>query len=328
MGIPLSGLTFARMPDASPVGVLVSDLLDALYASLSSPTDYRGTALPATHLPTVGQRRPTVVTEAVDLAFPAGTMTMAPMLHWAGRISAAGTMASPDTSLTLVMQAGITKNNTGYSDWTDASPAGGQFSGYWRCDTVAANAVATVVRTFISQEAVFVQIVSPTVTNQFWWYGGAIVEPYSADVINDAEADNRLYGMFTCGHQTVSSTWPNTNAAMFNHTTTANTSHGCVFTPGSGTIMPCGKTNLRASAASVDELRTLGGTLVGDVLQVGKSVGSNDNSGNRLGVLRGIYHAGSVQSGTYDRNGSTDLYHYISTNTTAAGAGFRLPALP
>lgn len=328
MGIPLSELTFARMPDASPAGTLVSDLLDALYTALSSATDYRGTTLPSTHRHTVNRRRPTVVTEEVDVAFLAGSMAKAPMVHVAGRISAAGTMASPDTSSTLVSQVGITKNNTGYSDWTASVPAGGQFSGYWRCDTTAANSASTVVRAFVSQESVFLQIISPTVTTQFWTYAGAVVEPYSADTTNDAESDNRLYGMFTGGGTAVSSAWMNNGGAMFNHSTSAGQHHGCVFTPGSGVIIPCGKTDIRAQLPSADELRTTGGTLVGDVIKIGKSIGSNNNGGYRLGTLRGIYLAGNVQSGTYDRNGSTDLYHYVSVDTTAAAPGIRLPAVP
>jgi len=332
MAFPLPALTFARMADVSPAGVLISDLLDAVFTSWSAGTDYRGTALPSTHLWGVTRKRPTVVTEAVVALPPAGTpMGLNPAILVAGRIANAGTMAAPDTSVASALQVGINKNSGAYADWTAASPmTSGQFFGYWRGGPTAMNAVGTIVRSFISAESIFCQIITSGAV-QSWFYVGAVASPYNNDATNNAESDNRLYGMVVSGGtSSVSSSWLNstTAAAFLNHNITAGGHHCGVFQPGSTNLYPGGRRSLWGTAAVADSLTDSAGWYDGEAVEIGKSLGSNANSGNRLGVIRGLFLAGSVQSGRYLRNGSTDLYHYVSMNTGAAADGMMLPAVP
>mgnify|MGYP001616299950 CR=1 FL=1 len=328
MPLPLPSLTFYRMPDQSPAGTLISDLLDAIYSGLVSTTDYRGTSLPSAHRWTITRQRPVIVTEAVDCAPPAGTpMTRSPRILYAGRIVNAGTMASPDTSAASVLQVGINKLGGAYSDWSAASPYGtGSWFGYWRAAPVGANAVATVVRCFISTETIFVQIIQAA-TTQYWIYAGATVEPYDADTTNSGETDNRLYGMHTSGGASaVSASFLSTNAAMWNHSTSGSSYHSGVFTPGAGTIIAGGRRRIQTFATAAAELQTPSGVYVGDIMEFGRSTATDTNAGNRMGTIRGIYSAGLVQSGRYLRSGATDLWHFVSVDTTVADDGIMLPA--
>lgn len=330
MGIPLQALTFYRMPDQNPASTAISDLLDAIYSGLVSATDYRGTSLPSTHLWSVSRRRPTAVTEEVDATAPAGTpMTKTPALMWAGRIANAGTMAFGDSSAASVLQCAIAKNIGAYADWSSATPwTSGNFSGYIRAAiNTTPNATTTIVRCFVSQETIFVQIIAVTVTNQNWSYIGATVEPYSPDTTNAAESDNRLYGCVSSGGASlVASTWLSTNA-VFNHHGTAQQYHQFVFTPGAGTLIACGRRSNKGATATAADLQDSAGYYIGDIIEIGKNTATNTNDGNRLGTLRGIYCAGKVQSGRYLRNVSTDLYHFISADTSSANSdGFMLPA--
>ncbi len=318
------------MPDAAPAGTAISDLLDAIFTSASSATDYRGTAIPAANTWTWNRRRPTVVTEEVDAAPPAGTaMTKTPRLAWAGRIANAGTMASPDTSAASVLQAGICKNAGAYSDWSSATPwTSGDWFGYWRAALVAANTAATLVRTFISAESVLVQIAT-TAAVQSWSYLGAIGEPYDADTTLSGETDNRLYGMITSGGAAVMpATWLSAVTSPFSHSTTANSYHGGVFTPNAGTIITGGRRSFNNAAPAALCLQTPSGVYVGDIMEFGKTTATNATMGVRMGTIRGLFCAGQVQSGRYLRNGATDLYHYVSMDTSAPGDGMMITASP
>lgn len=332
MAFPLPALTFARMADVSPSGALISDLLDAVFTSWSAATDYRGTALPSTHLWGVTRKRPTIVTEAVVALPPAGTpMGLNPALLVAGRIANAGTMAAPDASAASGIQVGINKNSGAYVDWSAASPmTSGQFFGYWRGAPTAANAIGTIVRSYISAESIFCQIITSAAV-QSWFYVGAVASPYNNDATNNAESDNRLYGMAVSGGtSSVASSWLSTAtaAAFLNHSTTASAHHCGVFQPGSANLYAGGRRSVWGTAAVADSLNDSAGWYDGEAVEIAKSLGNNANSGNRLGVIRGLFLAGSVQSGRYLRNGATDLYHYVSMNTGAAGDGMMLPAVP
>lgn len=332
MAYPLPALAFARMADVSPTGTAIQDLLDAVFVSWSAGTDYRGTALPAANLWGVTRKRPTVVTEAVVALPPSGTaMTMSPALLVAGRIANAGTMAAPDTSAASALQVGINKNSGAYADWSAASPmTSGQFFGYWRTAPTAANAVATVVRSFISAESIFCQIITSAAV-QSWFYLGAIGSPENNDTVNNAEADNRLYGMVVSGGtSSVSNVWLNTPtaAAFLNHGSSSGNHHCGVFQPGTGSLYPGGRRTLWGSAATVADTQDSAGWYGGDAVEFGRSNGSNVNNGARLGVIRGLFLAGAMQSGRYVRNGSTDLLHYVGMDTSSADDAMYLPAVP
>lgn len=328
MALPLPPVTFYRMADVSVTGALISDLLDAFFTAASAATDYRGTALPASHSWAWTRRRPTIVTEEVDASAPAGTpMTKTPKLNWGGRIANAGTFASPDTSVASQLQCGINKNSGVYVDWTAALPfTSGNWFGYWRAAPVALNAIGTIVRVFISQETVFVQFIQAA-TTQYWTYSGALIEPLDNDTTNSAESDNRLYGMCVQGSGgAVNTAWLNAQSgAMYIHGTGAGNPHGGVFQPGAGALWNFSRLESFTAVADPAQLQTPSGVYAGDLFTVCRDTGSGA-LGNRLGTLRGIYPCGNVQSGRYVRNGATDLIHFVSTNTGGADDGFFLPA--
>lgn len=325
MALPLPLLTFYRLADVTLAGTLISDLLDGFYTALTATVDYRGTTIPATHLWPTAQKRPVVVTEALDLSPPAGTpMTRSPRILLAGRIANAGTMAAPDTSLASMLQVGINKLGGAYVDWSAAAPYGsGNWFGYWRAAATAANAVGTIIRVFLSQETVYYQIIQNAAT-QYWGYVGATIEPFTNDTVNDAETDNRLYGMFANGGTGgVGGGWLSqpTNDWLLHGAANGNF-HGGVWVPGTGTIQTVSRLEVFKSAALAGMQQTPSGAYVGARWSVVQVAGSN----NRLGTIRGLFPSGLVQSGKYLRNGATDLYHFVGMDTTLADDAMLLPA--
>jgi uncharacterized membrane protein len=332
MAFPLPALAFARMADVSPAGNLISDLNDAVFTSWSAATDYRGAALPAANVWGVTRKQPTTVTEAVVALPPAGTpMGLSPAIIAAGRIAKAGTMASPDASVASMLQVGINKNSGAYINWSAPLPmTSGQFFGYWLAGPTVMNAATTIVRSFISAESILCQIITSAAV-QSWFYVGAIASPYNNDAVNNAESDNRLYGVVVSGGtSSINAGWLNGSAAaaFLNHSTVPGAHHCGVFQPGTGSLYPGGRRTLWGSATTITDLQDAGGWYEGDAVEIGRNTATNNNSGGRLGVIRGLYLAGTVQSGRYLRNGATDLFHYVSMNNGVAGAGMMLPAVP
>jgi hypothetical protein len=329
---PVPNLTFARLPDVTVAGTAIADMLDAIFTALSATTDYRGTSVPSTHRWVVTKRQVTSVTNAVTCDAPTGTpLTLVPTIIFAGRASVnsptAPTMLAPDTAFNSTLMMGINKNSGSYNSWDAALPmTSGQWSGYYRLAPAAANAVGTIVRAFVSSEVIFIQIIQ-SATVQYWGMAGAILQPHTGDTNLCCEADGRIYGMVSCGSSPVPATWLY-SAHMFSYSTTASAPHAATFQPGSATLYSCGRRTLYSSTGgAVAELQDAANTYVGDSIGFGKATGNNVLNGTRLGTLRGVFLAGGVQSGRYLRNGATDLYHYVSVDTSAPAAGFMFPAV-
>jgi len=330
MAFPVPGLTFVRCADVSPTGTAIQDFLDAIYSALSAANDYRGTAKPATHAWTFTRRQVLSVTNAITCEAPAALGLISPVVIFAGRtLPGTPTMLTPDTTAASVPLVGVNKNGGAYNSWDAALPmTSGQFSGYWRAGSTGSNAVATVVRCFVSQETIFVQVIQTT-TIQSWVYAGGILQPYTNDTSLACETDGRLYGMVTPGSAgSVSASWLTTNSAFFSHATTGNATHAGVFQPNSSTMYACGtRTVYTSGGGAVAETQDGSGAYIGDIMDFGRNTASGQNAGTRLGTLRGVYRAGSVQSGRYLRSGATDLYHYVSTDTANPSNGLMLPAV-
>ena len=330
MAFPVPGLTFIRCADTSPAGTTIQDFLDAIYNALSAANDYRGTAKPASHAWTFTRRQVSTVTNAITCEAPAALGLISPVVIFAGRtLPGTPTTLTPDTTAASVPLVGVNKNGGAYNSWDAALPmTSGQFSGYWRAGSTGSNAVATILRCFVSQETIFVQVIQ-TATIQSWVYAGALLQPYTNDTSLACETDGRLYGMVTPGSAgAVSLSWLTTNSAYFSHSTTANATHAGVFQPNSATMYACGtRTAYTSGGGAVAELTDLSGAYIGDIMDFGRNTASGQNAGTRLGTLRGVYRAGSVQSGRYLRSGSTDLYHYVSTDTANPSNGLMLPAV-
>ena len=334
MALPLAALTFYRMADASPASADINGLLDAIFTAGSAANDYRGTALPSSHVWTWA-RQVTGVTVATYVTPPAGTgMGLSPGLIFAGATGApTPTMASPDTFTASNLLLGIVKNRGAWNDWANAAPfTSGTFSGYWRAAGTTWNATGAKVRVYISEEVIFVQLIGVTVTQQAWMAFGAIVEPHQTNAASgglDAETDDRLYGMWATGSgATMTASWLNSNAPQspFNHGASAGQTHGMVWQPGTGTLYSGGRKMHFNASGTVAETTTPAGMFVGDLMPFNRSTGGTTNNGSRLGMLRGIYPSGQFQSGKTIRNGSTDLYHCISTDPSTTADGLMLKA--
>ena len=335
MSLPLSDLTFYRMAEAFPASGDIQGLLDAIFTGGSALNDYRGNALPPSHLWTWNQQvvGATVASYATP---PVGTgMGLSPGLIFAGAAAGAPTMASPDTFTASNLLLGIVKNRGSWNDWANVQPfTSGTFSGYWRAAGTTWNATGAKVRVYISEEVIFVQLIGVTVTQQAWMAAGAIVEPHQTNSASgglDAETDDRLYGMWATGSgATMTASWLNSNAPQspFNHGASAGQTHGMVWQPGTGTLYSGGRKMHFNASGTVAETTTPAGMFVGDLMPFHRSTGGTTNNGSRLGMLRGIYPSGQFQSGKTIRNGSTDLYHCISTDTSATADGLMLKAAP
>jgi hypothetical protein len=330
MAFPVPSLTFLRCADTSPTGTTIQDFLDAIYSALSAANDYRGTAKPASHAWTFTRRQVVGVTNAVTCEAPAALGLISPVVIFAGRtLPGTPTTLSPDITGASVPLVGVNKNGGAYNSWDAALPmTSGQFSGYWRAGSTGSNAVATIVRCFVSQETIFLQVIQTSVI-QSWVYAGGILQPYTNDTSLACETDGRLYGMVTPGSAGgVSSTWLTTANTFFSHSTSASATHAAVFQPNSSTMYACGtRTVYSSGGGALAETQDLSSAFIGDIMDFGRNTGSGQNAGTRLGTLRGIYRAGSVQSGRYLRSGATDLYHYVSTDTANPANGLMLPAV-
>lgn len=335
MAFPVPGLTFIRCADTSPAGTTIQDFLDAIYNALSAANDYRGTAKPASHAWTFTRRQVTGVTNAITCEFPAALGLISPVVIIGGRTTVSTptspTMLAPDTALNSACMVGINKNAGAYNSWDAALPmTSGQWSGYYRATYGGLLlATTTIIRCYVSQETIFIQSIQLGGL-QSWMYVGAMLQPYTNDTSVCSESDGRLYGMCVAGGtNSVSTTWLTTAGQMFSHNTTANVMHCAVFQPNTTTVWSCGTRSLYSSGGgTIPETQDNSGAFIGDIMDYGRNIGSTGaNTGTRLGTLRGIYRAGNVISGRWLRSGSTDLYHYVSTDTANVANAFMMPAV-
>jgi len=330
MAFPVPPLTFVRCADTSPAGTTIQDFLDAIYSALSAANDYRGTAKPASHAWTFTRRQVSTVTNAITCEAPAALGLISPVVIIAGRTAVGSpTMLAPDTAFNSLCLIGVNKNGGAYNSWDAALPmTSGQFSGYYRGVYSALNATATIVRCYVSQETIFIQCIGSAAV-QGWMYAGALLQPYTNDTSLACETDGRLYGMTVSGGtSSVSTTWLTAASAMFSHSTAASQNHSAVFQPNTATMYACGlRTVYNAGGGAVAELTDGSGAFIGDIMDFGRNSATGQNAGTRLGTLRGLYRAGSVQSGRYLRSGATDLYHYVSVDTANPSNGLMLPAV-
>jgi hypothetical protein len=334
MAFPVPPLTFVRCADTSPAGTTIQDFLDAIYTALSAANDYRGTAKPASHAWTFTRRQVSSVTNAITCEPPAALGLIAPVVIIAGRTAVgtptSPTMLAPDSAFNSVCMIGVNKNGGVYNSWDAALPmTSGQFSGYYRGVYSALNATATIIRCFVSQETIFVQCIGSAAV-QGWMYAGALLQSYTNDTSLCSETDNRIYGMTVSGGtSSVPAAWLASASSMFSYNITAAQNHSAVFQPNTGTMWSCGtRTIYSTGGGTIPETQDNSGAFIGDIMDFGRNIGtSGANTGTRLGTLRGIYRAGNVISGRYLRSGSTDLYHYVSVDTSAVGNALMLPAV-
>lgn len=329
MALPLPELTFYRLPDGIPATNTISGLLNAVYNSLTSSTDYRGTALPSTHLWTWETASDGATTVAVyNTATPAGSglTTNFSILMAGTTASVTPTFASPDSYVVSGSHMGIIKNPGAYSGWTSANPmTTGIYSGIWRMAPASANITTTRIRSYVSQESIFVRVIVNG-TTQYWFHAGAIVQPYTnylSGSLATAESDDRLIGMFTT-YTVIGSTV--VSAGLFpQHVNTNGSAHAGIFVPNTNNFLPITKHTTEVWA-SIDGEKDLAGNWIVSTIGLYKSVAANYS---RVGQARSLYNLGkSLSAMNVIRSGSTDLYHTLLYNTGAASECMALKAAP
>lgn len=331
MSLPLPALTFYRLADRSPSAATLAALLDCFYNAFTATTDYRGTTLASSHQWTGGARYQNAgTTEAAYVAAPSGSpMTLAPKILVAGAAAAGSATFQADSFLASGAHIGIAKNTGAYNAWNAAAPfTSGQWAGFNRMLPTAANATATVIRPYVSQET-WVFDIWTSATSHYPVIIGAIVEARTDDSTT-CESDSRLYGCITQGSAgAMTSSFLNNGGAFLDHSTsTTGQSHGWVYVPGSASVYTCGRKFLLQTAASattgVDQDQA--GSWMGDDIPIARTSSSNLQAGRTLGRLREVYIGGAIQGARTLRNGSTDILHVIGYDNANADDALVLPA--
>jgi len=341
---PLPDLTYYRLPDASPTAATIDKFLDAIYGSLISTTDYRGTTIPSSHTWTWNRfRSATNITEAVyNTAVPStASLTKNPTFIFAGSSSAPAsgpTMLAPDTSFTLNYgHVGMVLNPGAYSSWSSTTPmTSGSFSGYWYLAPNTINITTAVVRPFVSQENVFLQMFLNN-TLQYWCHIGAIFQPIASyedtkhQYIASAESDNRLYGISTLG-ATIGTGLGNThlrqsNFYLYQGALSISQAHCGYFIPGTSTFTNGVRRHYSHGGPQLFENIDVNDNYFFEKMYITRN---NSSLGQyTVGYSRETYGFGVAQAGLKTiRSGSTDLYHILSSDETTAAEAIALKAAP
>lgn len=325
MSLPLPTLTYYRLPDVAVAEASIAGLLDAIHDALGSAVDHRGTALPATHQWAWARHQNAGTTDAVyTTAVPSGP-GVSPRIIFAGATTGAPTMCWPDTFIAASLLVGVNKYSGDYASagqgWDQALPfTTGQFSGYYRAAGTPANSTSTVIRCYVSQETVFVDVIE-TATSHRWIFAGATIEPWTDDTLPSSlvsETDNRLYGMCVSGAGFAlspgflsSNTVSSSGTFLLGGTNNANP-HNCVLIPNStGTHNIESVTYWRWGPGG--QHADLSGRYVAQAVDMALL-----GPGASVGRLRELYRYGSGHGGRTIRNGSIDLLHIVSSSTTFA----------
>ncbi len=333
MSLPLPDLTFYRLPDAQPAAATVQSLLDAIYNTLTCSVDYRGNAIPATHLWTwqtastnVGQTNAVYCT-----AVPTGsgiTTQFSVLIAGTGSSVTPLSMATPDTHSVSTPNVAVIRNPGPYLNWTGSNPmTTGDELGLWRFSNSAANLTTTVVRSYISQESVFVRVIQ-TGTTQYWFYAGAGITPYTSNAdgtTNTAERDDRILCLYTTNTPGLTSTFIADNTFNAHNGTNSQNHAGCII-PFSYPQIVTTNNPWRNGAAATKGEKDLNGNWVLSEMPVAKLAAPL----YRIGLLRNIYGLGLnlVNASNTIRSGSTDLYHILSYNTASSSQSMVLKAAP
>lgn len=326
MALPLTVPTFYRMPDASPSGTTIVHMLNAVFSTLTSSVDYRGTQLPATHLWTWATGSTSGSISAIyNTAIPSGsTMTQNPTIIIAGFSgSAAPTMTNAfngvEAYTTSSLLVGLVKNGGAYSDWTNSSPmTTGSFTGYSLLGVPAANATTTTVRTYISQDLIFLRIIQAP-TTQYWAFAGAIIEPYTSyndslsGIARSAETDDRIYGVNSVGSTPLNNGFPGTNSGLFYW-------RGVAFLPTTSTSISVSRKNIGYGGGVTSDV-DFAGSFIYERVKYMRWAGSVTVGNAAVGNLNGIYYTTTSRyNKTVVRDGTTDLYHILHYDTTGLNA--------
>jgi len=317
MSLPLPELTFYRMPDITFSGSNIQQMLTNLLTSLTSTVDYRGTAIPSTHLWTWATGSTSgSISSIYNTAVPTGTtMTQNPTIIYAGFTgSATPKTGTIDTYASQSLYVGVNINGTTYTDWTNNLPmTAGSFLGYSR---VAPSAVtigtSTIIRNYVSQEVV-VTVLRATTSSKYVSIAGAIYEPHnsyssSAGGTRTAEPDDRIYGLTTTGTTALATTFLSAVNTGFLY----NRSNA--FLPTTSTVMLVARASTHLVNSSFYS-QDLTGKYVFDKNRVMRSGHGGGNAA--LGHYREIYPATGIMINNMRgviRDEGVDKFHIITAD--------------
>lgn len=336
MALPLPTPTYYRKADVLVTSATVDGFLNAIFTSLSSSTDYRGTTLPSTHTWTWARYQSGSTTQAVyNTSVPSGTpMTQNPCIIMAG-VTATGslapTMLSPDTFTNAVPMIGMIKNPGSYLAWDNINPmTSGQFTGYTHLAGTGVNAVNTRVRSFVCEDSIFFQFIVNNNT-QFWAHAGAIAEPFTSyqnsffNSMPACETDDRIYGIAAVGSTAaLNSAFQSTAQTIYLQTNTLANNHFFIFQPNSANIIGLLRRRIPATAQyAANEERDMAGNYVFCSYEFIRT------NLFKIGQSRGVYPFGNnFANKTILRNGNTDLYHILSYDLVGRSESLVLKAAP
>jgi len=330
LSLPLQTLTFYRLADVTLGAATIVGLLDALWAALPAATDFHGTTLPATHVWPWSRYQNAGTTEALyTTGVPTSSgLTQSPRFLLAGRVTIGTPTMLTDTATASNLMIGQNLRGGAFATWDSAAPfTSGVFSGLYRATAVGANAVTTVVRCFVSQETIFIQVLQSS-TSQYWLWFGAIVEPWTNDTTNDSETDNRVYGMVVSGGAGINTfnLQQSGSQCFFTHGTSNGNAHATVFIPntltsGSGGQYAAESCFSSVAVATTTQFLTTSSAVLNVPIFAGR-----DGAGNALGRFREAYFLGSKQGGLTYQVGGADKVHILATNNGAAADAMTLRA--
>ena len=335
MALPLPTPTFYRKADVLITSATINGFLDAVFTSLSSSVDYRGTTLPSTHTWTWARYQSGSTTQAVyNTAVPTGTqMTQNPCIIIAG-VAATGSLTPTmfgDTFTNNIPMIGMVKNAGAYLAWDNVNPmTSGQFSGYYHLAGTGINAVNARVRTFISEESVFFQLIVNNNT-QFWAHAGAIAEPFTSyqnsffNSMPACETDDRLYGVCSVGSgASLSSGFQAAAPTIYYQVAGNGNNHFFIFQPSSANTIPSMRRRLPASGQyAANEERDMAGNYAFCSYEFLRT------QSYKVGQSRGVYpFANNFSNRMTIRNKNTDLYHILSYDLVARSESIVLTAAP
>lgn len=338
MALPLLTPTFYRLPDVNVTSGSVNGFLDAVYGSLTSSVDYRGTIIPSTHAWTWARYQSGSITEAVyNTAVPTGTqMTQNPCIILAGvaaTASLAATMQSTDTFTNNVPMIGLVKNPAAFLAWNNANPmTSGQFSGYTHLAGTGVNTVNTIIRSYVSQESIFFRFII-NYNTQFWAHAGAIIEPFTSysdsyfNTIPACETDDRIYGVTSVGsaNSLIDSFAANTQRTIHIWQNSVGGSRFFAFDPTRATTT-YGLGRQANFATSFFQNVDFSGATVLQAVPIFRYSATSI----LMGISRSIYYQGAITNGNKPviKNGNTDLYHILAQNLYNSSVVIYLTAAP
>jgi len=258
------------------------------------------------------------VNEALYPVSPTSTLNMRVLI--AGQATGGTktpTMMGSDTSATVVILAGITKNAGAWNAWDNANPfTSGQNSGLARCWPGSAG--SGTVYLYESQEAMLV-LFTTTGGGVYGLLVGAWIDPESPDVANDAESDGKLYAISMSSVANVmSTTWWTANSSS-DFLRDNNTSNQCkcrVFTPGGSSMLNMEPCLAPRTAMTSSGLKSRSGRWGRHALAMRFNAASpNDQTAGRA---REICAFSDAQVPSKEVNAGTTIGYCVSASTTSA----------